>query len=154
MRPRRPLDGWPEAIELVVLAVRAGAAPASAVGAVARHVHPSLVPAFDEVGHRMRRGLRFADAVGALTELLGDEAAEFADSISTAERYGLPLEPVLDHLADEARAVRRRRAEIDARALPVKLSFPLVTCTLPAFVLLGVLPAVLGALGTLRAAVP
>ena len=68
-----------------------------------------------------------------------------------ADRDGLPLGPVLDRLADEARAARRRLGEAEARRLPVRLTFPLVTCTLPSFVLLAIAPAVLGALSTLRA---
>ena len=41
-----------------------------------------------------------------------------------------------------------------ARRLPVRLTFPLVTCTLPSFVLLAIAPAVIGALSTLRASAP
>ena len=52
------------------------------------------------------------------------------------------------------RAARRRLGEAAARRLPVRLTFPLVTCTLPAFVLLAIAPAVLGALSTLRATAP
>ena len=37
---------------------------------------------------------------------------------------------------------------------PVKLSFPLVVCTLPSFVLLAIVPAALGAISTLRASAP
>jgi tight adherence protein C len=36
----------------------------------------------------------------------------------------------------------------------VKLSFPLVVCTLPSFVLLAIVPAVLGAIAALRDSVP
>ena len=43
-------------------------------------------------------------------------------------------------LAAEARLERRRAAEATARRVPVKLLFPLVLCTLPAFALLTVVP--------------
>jgi tight adherence protein C len=66
----------------------------------------------------------------------------------------LPIEPVLDRLAIEVRAERRRTADRHARTLPVKLSFPLVACTLPSFVLLAIVPAVMGALSTLRGTLP
>src|SRR3712207_6889914 len=46
----------------------------------------------------------------------------------------------LDRLAFEVRADRRRRAEEAARRVPVKLLFPLVLCTLPAFALLTMAP--------------
>lgn len=160
---RRPLAGWPETIELVVLALQAGAAPTEAIATTAerltrptshRSIDPRIGAALDEAVHRMRRGVGFADALAALPESLGPVAAELADSIAAADRYGQPLGPVLDRLADEARAERRRRAEIEARSLPVRLSFPLVVCTLPSFVLLAIAPAVLGAVATLRDSVP
>jgi hypothetical protein len=50
----------------------------------------------------------------------------------------------------EVRADRRRRAEEAARKVPVKLLFPLVTCTLPAFGLLTVAPLVASAVRSLR----
>ena len=159
-RSRPDITGWPEAIELVILAIRAGASPFTAIETTgarlsgARHVDSRLGAALTEVTHRVHRGSGLADALRALPELLGPVASEFADSIATADRYGLPLEPVLDRLAAEARAERRRRAEVEARSLPVKLSFPLVVCTLPSFVLLAIVPAVLGAISTLRDSVP
>ena len=61
---------------------------------------------------------------------------------------------MLDRLAVDARAARRRLGEAEARRLPVRLTFPLVSCTLPSFVLLAIAPAVLGALSTLRATAP
>lgn len=161
MRRQRSVAGWPEAIELVVLAIHAGAAPLAAVestgrrlGGTGRADDARIGAAFTEVAHRVHRGSSLADALQALPELLGAVAAELADSIATADRYGLPLGPVLDRLAAEARSERRRRAEIEARSLPVKLSFPLVVCTLPSFVLLAIVPAVLGAISTLRDSVP
>lgn len=160
----RHVDGWPEAIELVVLAIHAGAAPIAAIEATGARlaatgrgrsaIDPRIGAAFVEVAHRVHRGIGVADALRAIPELLGPDTAELADSFAAADRYGLPLGPVLDRLATEARTERRRRAEADARSLPVKLSFPLVVCTLPSFVLLAIVPAVLGAVATLRRSVP
>ena len=49
---------------------------------------------------------------------------------------------VLSRLADDARRQRRHDLEAAVRRLPVRLSFPLVCCSLPAFVLLTVVPLV------------
>ena len=84
----------------------------------------------------------------------GPIGRELAAAPWRADRDGLPLAPVLDRLAAEARAARRRAGEAAARRLPVRLTFPLVICTLPSFVLLAIAPAVLGALSTLRADAP
>ena len=73
----------------------------------------------------------------------------FVDLVAASSRYGLPIADVLTQLSVETRATRRRLDEAAARALPVKLSFPLVLCTLPSFVLLAIAPAVLAALSSL-----
>ena len=57
-------------------------------------------------------------------------------------------------LADDIRTERRRHAERHARTLPVRLAFPLVLCTLPSFVLVAIVPALLGAVSTLRGSAP
>lgn len=77
-------------------------------------------------------------------------AAPLADSFAAADRYGQPLAPVLERLADEARQHRRRQADTLARQLPVRMSLPLVLCTLPSFVLLAVVPLLLAALSSLH----
>lgn len=144
----------PDTIELTIIAIRAGLAPSAALRCAAPHAAPPIAAALGELDHRLQRGQRFADAVGALPELLGPIAAPLADDLATTDRYGLPLEPVLDRLAVTVRTDRRRLAEQAARTLPVRLSFPLVVCTLPSFVLLAVVPALLGAIATLRGTAP
>jgi tight adherence protein C len=67
----------------------------------------------------------------------------------SAERHGSPLTVPLERAADQARDLRRRRAEEAARRIPVMLLFPLVLCVLPAFVLLAVLPLLASSLQSL-----
>ena len=70
------------------------------------------------------------------------------------------LQPLIEHLGvvaqgrDDIRTERRRHAERHARTLPVRLAFPLVLCTLPSFVLVAIVPALLGAVSTLRGSAP
>ena len=144
----------PDAIELLVLAIRSGLTPTAAIETVATQVPEPLTTTFAELSHRLHRGQRLADALDVFSERLGPVAAGFADALATADRYGLPIGPVLDRLATDVRTDRRRLAERHARTLPVKLSFPLVVCTLPSFVLLAIVPAVMGALSTLRGELP
>jgi tight adherence protein C len=141
---------YADAIELIVLAVRAGHLPLSAIRTVHRHMDPEVGDAFAAVLVRTERGDRFADALSELPRRLGNRAHTLADGLAAADRDGLPLAPVLDRLADDARLQRRLRADAAARQLPVRLSLPLVLCTLPSFVLLAVAPLLLAALTSLR----
>jgi tight adherence protein C len=139
----------PEAMDLLVLSVRAGLTPFQAVRELAASSEPLVGDAFAEVVRRTERGQPFADALAALPERLGPSAAALADVIATSDRHGLALGPVLDQLTIEIRAARRQLDQAAARKLPVRLSFPLVTCTLPSFVLLAIAPAVIAALSSL-----
>jgi tight adherence protein C len=145
---------FPDAIEFVALAIRAGHTPRAAVQHAARYVDASLEPAFAEFEHRCARGASFADALAAFADAIDGDARMIVDALAAADRYGLPIAPVLDRLVDDARDHRRRRAEEAARRLPISMAFPLVVCTLPSFVLLAVVPAVLGAVVALRHSLP
>jgi Flp pilus assembly protein TadB len=139
----------PDAIDTFVLLVHAGLTPQLAVERLVDAAPLSTRPAFAEVVHRTQRGEAFADALAALNTHFGTNAIALVDLVAASSRYGLPMADVLSQLSVETRATRRRLDEAAARALPVKLSFPLVVCTLPSFVLLAIAPAVLAALSSL-----
>lgn len=149
-RTRAVEQALPDAIDAIVLAVRAGYLPSAALRAALPHLHPVLQTPFGDVVERTRAGARFADALAALPAQLGPQVAPLADSFAAADRDGLPLAPVLERLADEARQRRRRLADARARQLPVRMAVPLVLCTLPAFVFLAVVPLLLAALSSLQ----
>jgi len=144
----------PDAIELLVMCLHSGSSPAQSIAQLTREAPPPLRPAFDAVEQRLHRGAGFAEALGALTSSCGRCALPLVAAMSAAVRDGLPLAPVLDRLTDEAVDARRRHGEAAARRLPVRLSFPLVVCTLPSFVLLAIAPAVLGAISSLQGSAP
>lgn len=139
----------PDAIEMLVLVVHAGMTPHQAVTMLAERAPPPTRPAFDEVNRRTSRGAPLADALRALPDLLGPTAAVVADTLAMSERYGTPITQALEQLSIDVRERRRRQAEAEARKLPIRMSFPLVVCTLPSFVLIAIVPAVLAALSSL-----
>ena len=143
--------GFPDFIDVLVLTVRTGCTPLQAFAMLAESVDPLLGNALRAVVQRVSRGERFADALGELPRQLGRIAQPLADALAMSDRYGTPLAPILDRLADEARAQRRRNADAAARQLPVRLSFPLVGFTLPSFVLLTVVPLMAGTFSSLQA---
>jgi hypothetical protein len=138
----------PVAVELVRMGVGAGLTPADSLGLVAgSRLGPSRQLAV-EVAADVAAGLTFREAGMRRAAASGDGgAARLVDLLSDGQRSGAPLGHALGVLAAELRAEQRRRAEERARAVPVKLLFPLVFLALPAFVLLTVAPAVLVAFG-------
>ena len=140
----------PEVVDLMVLAVGAGLTVPLAVAAVTRHAQGPLAAelrrALDDTYH----GRRLADALDDVPARAGEAARALSTALVASERYGAPVVAGLERLAAEVRRDRRRRAEEAARRVPVKLLFPLVTCTLPAFALLTVAPLIAGTLGSLR----
>lgn len=150
-RNRRTIESaMPSAVELLVVSLHAGRSPSQAMVELARIAPEPVRPAFQSVEHRLHRGHSLGDALHELTTQCGPCALALVTSVGAAVRDGLPLTPVLDRLTDDVHSTRRRQGEAAARRLPVRLSFPLVVCTLPSFVLLSIVPAVLGALSTLQ----
>jgi hypothetical protein len=140
----------PDVVDLLVLAVGAGLTVRLAVAAVARRSPGPLGAELAQAGHDADLGRRLADALDDIPERAGEATRPLVAALIASERYGAPLGAGLERLAHEVRADRRRRAEEAARKVPVKLLFPLVSCTLPAFGLLTVAPLIASAVRSLR----
>jgi tight adherence protein C len=139
----------PDATDLLLVAIHAGLTPELALRRLVTYLEGPLGEAVEQVFERLQDGDRFGDALDALIAVLGEPARPLVAALTGSERYGLPLGPALDVVATISRDQRRRAAETAARKLPVRLSFPLVLCILPAFIVLTVLPAIFGALRAL-----
>jgi tight adherence protein C len=148
-REREVRTALPDTVDLFRLAVGAGLSVHQAVDAVALHAPPPVDATLAEIRRRVELGARLGDALDALDEL-GDPALPLAAALRGAARYGSPLGAALERVSADARVLRRRRAEEDARRLPVQLLFPLVLCVLPAFGLLAVVPLLLASLQSLQ----
>jgi Flp pilus assembly protein TadB len=136
----------PDVVELLAAAIDAGCTLTVAIPLLAPLAPEPFGGALAAVARRLSHGERVADALGTLADRLGEPVQPMVAALAGCERNGLPLAPTLARLATDARHDRRRQAEAAARALPVRLSFPLVLCLLPAFVLLGIVPAMVPAL--------
>jgi tight adherence protein B len=84
-------------------------------------------------------------ALGCLGQPPGDDA-EVERVLHLARRAGAPAAELLRSAARRERRAARARARSDAAELGVRLMLPLALCVLPAFLLLGVMPIVLGLL--------
>lgn len=146
----RILASLPETIDLFTLAAGAGLPVQRALGMVAGRAAGPVGAELQAAARQVEHGARTADALETVAGNLGDSVRPLIGVLCASERYGSPLVPALERLAIEARTDQRRRAEESARRVPVKLLFPLVLCTLPAFALLTVVPLLIGAFGSLR----
>ncbi len=144
------LRDLPEVADLLVLAVGAGLTVPLAVAAVSRRAPGPLAAELARVMEEVGLGRRLSDALADVPSRVGEEVRPLIAALVASDRYGAPLLDGLIRLSGELGADRRRRAEEAARRVPVKLLFPLVFCTLPAFALLTVAPLLAGALRALR----
>jgi len=141
-----PLEVSPTVVlELVAAALRAGLPGPHAVEAAATacgtQVRQRLAASLDA----WRLGIPAERAWATV-----DPAFEpLARSLVLAERTGASAAVVLAAAASDARSARQRHAVVAARRLGVLLVLPLGLTTLPAFVVLGVVPVVLGLAGQL-----
>ena len=142
----------PDVVDLLALVAGAGLTVPLAVAEVARRGSGPLAAELARACDEVALGRRLADALDDLPSPSrgGESIRGLVAALVASERYGAALAPALDRLSLEVRADRRRRAEEAARKVPVKLLFPLVTCTLPAFALLTVAPLIASAIRSLR----
>ncbi len=136
----------PTSVDLLVACLRAGAGPVAAVRAVAAATPGSLRLDLERVARRLGHGAAPEEAwdIGDASDLR-PLARVFGRSAAT----GAPAADLLDSLAGDLRAERREAWLADARRLGTRSAAPLGLCFLPGFVLLGVVPIVIGLAGEL-----
>ena len=130
----------PDAVDLLVVAVAAGLSHRQCLQLVAERGPPPIRPAFQDVVARIDVGEALAVALPRLTSSVGEPARGLVRAITVAERDGVPVAALLTRLAEDSRRQRRHALEAAVRRLPVRLTFPLACCGLPAFLLLTVVP--------------
>jgi tight adherence protein C len=146
---RRVRHALPDLVDLLVLASSAGMSLPVAHPRVALHTPAPVGPALAAAHDATLLGRPRADALLAELAPFGDRAHALAHVLVDHLRYGVPLVPGLERTGLELRLDRRRRAELEARRVPVRLLAPLVTCVLPAFALLTVVPLLAASLEAL-----
>ena len=130
----------PDTVDLLILTSSAGLGLPLAHPLVAAHAPAPVGGALRAADAEAQLGRPRADALLAALEPLGERAHALGQVLVDHLRYGVPLLPALDRARFELGLDRRRRAELAARRVPVQLLGPLVTCVLPAFGLLTVVP--------------
>ena len=145
------LNGFPDALDLMLVCVEAGLgidACFARVGQEVVNLHPRLARLFAGVSLELRAGRARADALKNMAKKSGvPEIQSFATLIVQSEKLGASIGQALKVYAAEMRESRRMRAEEKAHRLPVLLSVPLVLFLLPTMVGVLGLPAVIKIMG-------
>jgi hypothetical protein len=143
-----PADPWGEpaagpalrpdlVMELVACALRAGLPVSEALAAATARARS---PYLENVVSRLRLGVPTSSAWARPPP----EYDGLARALIVADLSGAPAAAVVTRAAADQRAAQRERAELAAARLGVQLVLPLGLAVLPGFVLLAVVPIVIG----------
>jgi tight adherence protein C len=139
------LNGFPDALDLMLVCVEAGLGVEAAFDRVGREMtrsHPLLAEQFGTVVLELRAGRSRDDALRRMADRAGiDEIRSFSTLIVQSGKLGSSIAQTLRIYAAEMREKRRLRAEEKAHKIPVLISLPLVGCLLPVMVGVLMLPA-------------
>lgn len=140
-------NGFPDALDLILIAVEAGLGLEAALDRVAREMassHPLVARMLGAATLRLRAGATREEALRQMADETGiDEIRSFATLLIQSDKLGTSIGGTLRVYAGEMRERRRMRAEERAHRLPVLLSIPLVACMLPSMIGVLMLPAVI-----------
>jgi Flp pilus assembly protein TadB len=142
LRRARILAELPMAIDLLAACLRGGGAWHESVEAVADAIGGPLGSELTRVAARIRLGADPAEEWLSLTS--EPILAPLGRAAARAATGGAPVAATLARLARDQRRTARAAASARARTAGVRAVAPLGLCFLPAFVLLGIVPAVAG----------
>lgn len=155
-RQREIINGFPDALDLMLVCVEAGLGMDSAFSRVGMELttsHPKLAEQFGAVVLELRAGRSHEDALRRMADRAGtEEIRAFATLLIQSSKLGSSISQTLRVYAAEMRERRRMRAEEKAHRLPVLLSVPLVGCMLPVMIGVLMLPAMIRVIRTMMPA--
>jgi tight adherence protein C len=151
-RQRDLVNGFPDALDLMLVCVEAGLGLEAAFARVGMEMtssHPLLAEQFGAVVLELRAGRSHEDALRRMADRAGaDDIRAFATLLIQSTKLGSSIAQTLRSYAAEMREKRRLRAEEKAHRLPVLISIPLVACMLPTMIGVLMLPAAIRVIRT------
>lgn len=137
----------PLVADLLAACAEVGLPVQSAVAPIGRAVGGPVGVSLLDVSARLELG---ADPLHVWSRV-GDDPAfgALGRAMLRAHRSGAPVVDVLSRVSADRRRDLRTRSQATARAVGVKVAAPLAACFLPAFMLIGVVPTIVGGLSHL-----
>jgi tight adherence protein C len=140
-------DGFPDALDLLVVCVESGLGLAAAIQRVSVEVgvsHPELAMELSLVNAETRAGVDRAKALRNLADRSGlEDIRGLVSMLIQAMRFGTSIAETLRVYSEEFRDRRTQAAEESAAKISTKLIFPLVFCMFPSFFTVAIGPAVI-----------
>jgi tight adherence protein C len=152
-RKIRFVEGFPDALDMLVVCVEAGLGLDAAIQRVGDEIavaHPDLASEFKLVSLELRAGKGRSEALRSLGERIDvDDVRALASLLIQAEHFGTGVASALREYASDMRIERVQRAREKASKLPVKLIFPILLFIFPALFLVFLGPGVIRAVEAL-----
>ena len=140
-------NGFPDALDLLVVCVESGLGLAAAIQRVADELfvsHPDLAFELATVNAEIRAGMPREQALRNLADRTGlPDIKGLVGLLVQTMRFGTSVSDALRVYSDEFRDKRMQRAEEQAAKMGTKLIFPLIFCMFPVFFIVAIGPAIL-----------
>jgi tight adherence protein C len=144
-RIKKLRNGFPDALDLLVVCVESGLGLAAAIQRVADELavsHEELATELALVNAEMRVGVDRSKALRNLADRTGvDDIRGLVSLLIQTMRFGTGVAEALRVYSEEFRDKRMQKAEEEAAKIGTKLIFPLVTCLFPSFFIVAIGPA-------------
>ncbi|MDT7041007.1 type II secretion system F family protein [Candidatus Nitronereus thalassa] len=154
-RKQKLLNGFPDALDLMVVCVEAGLGLDQAIARVGEEIkigHKDLGDEFQLVSLELRAGFSREQALRNLSDRTDiDEIRSLIALLIQTDRFGTSVGQALRVHSDSMRMNRRLRAEEMAAKLPVKLMLPLIVFIFPSLMVVIIGP---GAIKLIRNFLP
>lgn len=149
-RKRKLRNGFPDALDLLIVCVEAGMGLNSALQRVADELdvsHPELATEIALVTVEIRAGIDRVDALKNLAKRTGlEDINGMVSLLAQSMRFGTSVAETLRVYSEDFRDRRMQAAEEEAAKVGTKMIFPMVFCLFPAFFVVAIGPAILSVL--------
>jgi tight adherence protein C len=146
-RKRALTNGFPDALDLLVVCVESGLGLAAAIQRVADELdvsHPELAAELSLVNSEIRVGVPREQALKNLANRTGlEDIRGLVGLLVQTMRFGTGVADALRVYSEEFRDKRTQKAEEQAAKMGTKLVFPLVLFMFPIFFIVAIGPAVI-----------
>jgi len=147
-RQKQIIEGFPDALDLMLVCVEAGQSLDQSILRVAREIrpaYPALAEEFEIVAQEVKAGKERVQVLKDMSERVGvADVASFVTTLVQSATFGTSIAEALRIYASEMRDKRVMRAEEKANVLPTKLTLGTMLFTVPPLMIILIGPSVYG----------